>query len=161
MMGVRTHSGAPAPVAPLPARELPRSVHFSMARSVHFSVAIDTPFNLKQAAQPRLGCHVSDFQIFQTPDFGPFLTGMGQPPESPMSIEEALPFTVHERKQHGDLRRPETLTGVVACFQYSPSELGPSQSSTEPLWWTNDRGALRRGDPTESHPQGPAAPPGG
>ena len=119
------------------------------------------PFNFKRAAPPRLGCHISDFQIFQTPDFGPVLTGIGQPPESPMSIEEALPFTVHERKQHGDLRRPETLTGVVARFQYSPSELGPSQSSTEPLWWTNDRGALRRGDPTESHPQGPAAPPGG
>ena len=42
MMGVRTPSGAPAPVAPLPSRELPRSVHFSMARSVHFSVAIHT-----------------------------------------------------------------------------------------------------------------------
>ena len=41
MTGVRTPSGAPAPVAPLPSRELPRSVHFSMARSVHFSVAID------------------------------------------------------------------------------------------------------------------------
>ena len=42
MMGVRTPSGAPAPVAPLPPRGLPRSVHFSMARSVHFSMAIDT-----------------------------------------------------------------------------------------------------------------------
>ena len=41
MMGVRTPSGAPAPVAPLPPRRLPKSVHFSMARSVHFSVAID------------------------------------------------------------------------------------------------------------------------
>ena len=40
-MGVRTHPGALAPVASLPSRELPESVHFSMARSVHFSVAID------------------------------------------------------------------------------------------------------------------------
>ena len=42
MMGVRTHPGAPAPVAALPPRQLPKSVHFSMARSVHFSVAIDS-----------------------------------------------------------------------------------------------------------------------
>ena len=41
MMGVRTPSGAPAPVAPLPPWRLPKSVHFSMATSVHFSVAID------------------------------------------------------------------------------------------------------------------------
>ena len=30
-MRVWTQSGAPAPVAPLPSRELPRSVHFSVA----------------------------------------------------------------------------------------------------------------------------------
>ena len=42
MMGVRTPSGAPALVATLPPRRLPKSVHFSMATSVHFSVAIDT-----------------------------------------------------------------------------------------------------------------------
>ena len=36
MMGVRTPSGAPAPVAPLPSRELPRSVHFSMAEVCTF-----------------------------------------------------------------------------------------------------------------------------
>ena len=41
MTGVPTPSGAPAPVAPLPPRGLPQSVHFSMARSVQFSVAID------------------------------------------------------------------------------------------------------------------------
>ena len=41
MMGVRTPSGAPALVATLPPRRLPKSVHFSMATSVHFSVAID------------------------------------------------------------------------------------------------------------------------
>ena len=41
MMGVRTPSGAPAPVATLPPRRLPKSVLFSMARSVHFLVAID------------------------------------------------------------------------------------------------------------------------
>ena len=39
-MGVRTPSGAPALVATLPPRRLPKSVHFSMATSVHFSVAI-------------------------------------------------------------------------------------------------------------------------
>ena len=42
MMGVRTPSGAPALVATLPPRRLPKSVHFSMATSVHCSVAIDT-----------------------------------------------------------------------------------------------------------------------
>ena len=36
MTGVRTPSGAPALVAPLPSRELPRSVHFSMARCALF-----------------------------------------------------------------------------------------------------------------------------
>ena len=40
-MGVRTPSGAPALVATLPPRRLPKSVHFSMATSVHLSVAID------------------------------------------------------------------------------------------------------------------------
>ena len=44
MMGVRTPSGAPALVATLPPRRLPKSVHFSMATSVHFSVAIDIAF---------------------------------------------------------------------------------------------------------------------
>ncbi len=53
MMGVWTHPGAPAPVALLPSRELPESVHFSMARSVHFSVAIDTIRYLVGVAQPR------------------------------------------------------------------------------------------------------------
>ena len=41
MKGVPVPSGAPAPLAPLPPRRLPQSVHFSMTRSVHFSVAID------------------------------------------------------------------------------------------------------------------------
>ena len=41
-MGVRTPSGAPAPVAPLPPREFPKSVHYSMVRSVQFSVAMDS-----------------------------------------------------------------------------------------------------------------------
>ena len=124
------------------------------------------PFNLKRAAQPRLGCHVSDFQIFQAPDFGLVLTGMGQPPESPMNIEEALPFTFHERKQHGDLRRPETLTGVVARFQYSPQRVGAFSIFNRAVMvdkkpWRHGFFPVRRGDLTESHPQGPAAPPGG
>ena len=50
MMGVRTPSGAPAPVAPLPPWRLPKSVHFSMATSVHFSVAIDTRISLGSPA---------------------------------------------------------------------------------------------------------------
>ena len=55
MITTRAPWAAPAPVAPLPPRRLPQSVHLSMARSVHFSMAIDkrTGTGRRASAQPQ------------------------------------------------------------------------------------------------------------
>ena len=79
--------------------------------------------NSKKSARPRLGCQISNFQIFQTPDPGSVLTGMGQLPESLMSIEEPPSLTFHERQQHSDLGRPNTLTGMIARSEHAPQRV--------------------------------------
>ena len=86
--------------------------------------------NSKQAARPGLGCHISDFQISPTSDLGPVPAGMGHPPEGPVTLEEPLPLTLDDWKQHGDLRRPDTLTGVVARI---PVESRPSGVPRQPF----------------------------
>ena len=69
--------------------------------------------------RPCLDYHISDFQILQMSDLGPVLARVGHPPECPVRIEQPLPLTLHKRKQHGDLRRPNTLTGMLACSKNS------------------------------------------
>ena len=82
--------------------------------------------NAKQAARPRLGCQISDFQILQTPNLGLVLADMRQLPQSPMIIEEPPSLTFYERQQHTDLGGPDPLTGMIARIENPPHRI-PTQ----------------------------------
>ena len=70
--------------------------------------------NSEEAARPGLGRHIADLEISPMSDFGSVPAGMGYSPEGLVTFEQSLPLTFHDRKQHGDLSRPNTLPGPVA-----------------------------------------------